>query len=412
MEPPPVSVVVASLGRPRELDRCLAGLRQLTYRPHEVVVVACAEGRAAIGRHLGAPWLRVIPNRGTGVAAARNDGVAAAAGDIVAFLDDDAVPEPLWLDHLVAAMEAMGAPAATGYVRGRNGISFQWRGRAIRRDGFIETLPDAGEAAYVPPPEAGIPMIEGTNMAFRRDLLGKMGGFDPAYRFYLDDADMAVRLADACCRAAIVPLAQVHHGFAASSRRRQDRMPTDLFDVGRSLVLYLRAHLGEAGAAPALALHREGERRRLLRYMVTGHAAPGDVAALLARFDEGARDALRTEPATSREIPPPLAGACFRTAPPGPARVIAGRPWARDILRRRAAEAAAAGEIVSLFRFGPTALHHRVRFDPAGFWEQTGGLFGRAERTEPLFRLQSFPLRLAREVGRVAKVRAMPETAT
>jgi O-antigen biosynthesis protein len=412
MERPAVSVVVASLGRPRELDRCLAGLRLLAYRPYEVVVVACAEGHAAIGRHLGVPSLRVIANRGTGVADARNDGIAAAAGSIVAFLDDDAVPEPLWLDHLVAGMEATGAPAATGYVRGRNGITFQWRGRAIRRDGFIETLPETGEAPHVPPPEAGIPMIEGTNMAFRRELLARMGGFDPAYRFYLDDADMAVRLADAGCRAAIVPLAQVHHGFAASARRRQDRTPTDLFDVGRSLVFYLRAHLREVGVPAALALHREAERRRLLRYMISGHAAPGDVARLLARFDAGACDAHHAQTGIPRVIPPPPAAASFRTDAPGPARVIAGRPWSRRALRRQATKAAAAGEIVSLFRFGPTALYHRVRFDPAGYWEQTGGLFGRADRTEPIFRLQSFRRRVAREAGRVAKVRAMPESVT
>jgi hypothetical protein len=239
-----------------------------------------------------------------------------------------------------------------------------------------------------------------------------LGGFDPAYRFYLDDADMALRLADAGCRAALVPLAQVHHGFAASSRRRPDRMPTDLFDVGRSLVLFLVAHLGQTGAPAALALHRENERRRLLRYMVSGHAAPGDVRRLLARFDEGARDALRAEPAASREIPPPPAGASFRTGAPGPARVIAGRPWSRRALRRQAAESAAAGEIVSLYRFAPTSLRHRVRFDPAGFWEQTGGLFGRADRTEPLFRFQTFSSRLAAETRRVAKVRALPESAT
>jgi hypothetical protein len=146
--------------------------------------------------------------------------------------------------------------------------------------------------------------------------------------------------------------------------------------------------------------------------MVSGHAAPGDVRRLLARFDEGARDALRAEPAASREIPPPSAGASFRTGAPGPARVIAGRPWSRRALRRQAAESAAAGEIVSLYRFAPTSLRHRVRFDPAGFWEQTGGLFGRADRTEPLFRFQTFSSRLAAETRRVAKVRALPESAT
>jgi GT2 family glycosyltransferase len=403
---PAVSVVVASLGRPRELDRCLTALRRLTYRPFEVVAVACEPGRSAAAPHAAVPWVRFIPNRGTGLGAARNDGIAAAAGEIVAFLDDDAVPEPTWLDHLVDALAVTGASAATGAVRGRNGISFQWRGRAIRRDAFVETMPDAGCPPRVP--ASGTPMLEGTNMAVRRDVLLSLGGFDPAFRFYLDDADLALRLSDAGHRTAIVPLAEVHHGFAASDRRRADRMPTDLHDVGRSLALFLRAHLGTAGAPGVLGLHRDAERRRLLRYMVSGHAEPRDVAALLATFDAGAAEGAGEAARAPRTLAPTGAEARFCDGPVPLPRIMAGRHLSRRALRRAAADAAANGDTISLFLFSPTALYHRVRFDPAGFWEQTGGLFGRAERSEPLLRFEGLARRLDREVARVATVRGLP----
>ncbi len=406
---PTASVVVASLGRPRELARCVMGLVQLSYRPMEVVVVACAAGRAALAGRPEAPWLRVLPNPGTGIAEARNVGISAAAGTIVAFLDDDAVPEPTWLGHLVGAMEGTEAAAATGFVRGRNGISFQWRGRLVRRDGFPEALPVYGDAPRVPPPGAGIAMLEGTNMAIRRDALVRLGGFDPRYRFYLDDADLAVRLSDAGMTTAVAPLAQVHHGFAASARRRADRMPTDLFDVGRSLAIFLSAHLWDGDNGPFLALHREAERRRLVRYLVSGHAEPRDVRRLLARFDAGALDGARCSLAPPRRIALP-GDATFRTDPPRPARVLAGRVWSRRSLRRQAAEAAAGGDVVSLFLFSPTALYHHVTYRPEGVWEQSGGLFGRSDRSEALFRVESFPRRLAREVARVAKVRGLRET--
>lgn len=410
MARPPVTVVVPSLGRPAELDRCLAGLDRLFYRPVEIVVVACDAGRAAIARHLGKPHVRVIRNECEGVSAARNARIAAAGGDIVAFLDDDAVPEPTWLDHMVAGMEASGAAAATGFVRGRNGISFQWRGRTIRRDGFLDTLPDGGEAPSVPVPPVGALMLEGTNMAFRRDALVRLGGFDPAYRFYLDDADIALRLSDARLRAALVPRAQVHHAFAPSSRRRRDRMPADLFDIGRSLAVFLRLHLGAAGASEAIAAHRDGERRRILRYMVSGQAEPRDLRRLLARFDEGVREGRAVDAGAPRALSPAAGEARFREDGAPGVRVIAGRAVSRGRLRREAAAAAAEGGVVSLFRFGPSALYHRVRFDPAGYWEQSGGLFGRADRGEPLFRPVSFRRRLAEEVRRVAPVRGIPET--
>lgn len=410
MTVPRVSVVVASLGRPRELARCVTGLALLRYRPMEVVVVACGAGRAALAGRPEEPWLRVLPNPGTGIAEARNLGISAAAGAIVAFLDDDAVPEPTWLGHLVSALEDTGASAATGFVRGRNGISFQWRGRLVRRDGLLEPLPLNGDAPHVPPPGAGIAMLEGTNMAIRRHALVQLGGFDPGYRFYLDDADLAVRLSDAGMQTVIAPLAQVHHGFAASARRRPDRMPTDLFDVGRSLAIFLAAHLADETVADALARHREAERRRLVRYMVSGHAEPRDVRHLLARFDAGVRDGTGFRPAPPRHIAEP-GDAAFRTDPPGPVRVLAGRPWSRPSLRRQAGDAAAGGDGVSLFLFSPTALYHRVTFDPDGYWEQRGGLFGRSDRSEALVRVESFSGRLAREVARVAKVRGLQETA-
>jgi O-antigen biosynthesis protein len=412
MPKPPVSVIVPSLGRPTQLARCLLALGQLRYRPYEVIVVACEDGLAAIDRHRDDPHIRAFPNQGAGISAARNAGIAEAEGDIVAFIDDDAVPEPTWLDHLVSAMEETGAAAATGYVRGRNGISYQWRGRSIRRDGFIVPLGLDGEAPSIPPREAGAVMLEGTNMAFSRDALMRLAGFDPAYRFYMDDADIALRLFDAGLETALVPLAQVHHGFAASRLRRQDRMPTDLHDIGRSLAIFLRSHLGAADMAAALSLHRESERRRVLRYMVSGHGEPRDVRMLLGRFDEGCRDGMRAAFGARPVMEKRKGRAAFREDPVPGVRIIAGRVWSRRSLRREVEEAVTNGDIVSLFRFGPTSLYHRVSFDPCGYWEQAGGLFGRSERDDPLVRLWSFRRRLAREVRRVAKVRGLPISGT
>jgi GT2 family glycosyltransferase len=409
MDRPPVSVVVASLGRPRELARCLTSLRQLRYRPFDVIVVACPAGRASAAGH-EAPFVRIVPNRDTGLGEARNDGISAAGGKIVAFIDDDAVAEPTWLDHLVEAIVQTGASAATGFVRGRNGISYQWRGRTIARDGFIANLPCGGEAPYVPPPSAGIPMLEGTNMAVRRDALMRLGGFDRRYRFYMDDADLALRLGESGHVSAIAPLAQVHHGFAASSRRRADRRPTDLHDVGRSLAIFLRAHGRGSDIAGTLAQHREAERRRLLRYMVSGHAEPRDIMRLLAGFDAGAEEGMAEPPRAPETLAPAPEVVRYCDEPAWPVRVMSGRSWARGRCRREAAEAAARGEAVSLFLFSPTALYHRVRFDPAGFWEQAGGLFGRAVRTEPLLQPRSFQGRLRQEIGRVAKPRGLRET--
>jgi len=406
-----VSVVVASRGRPEDLDRCITALCQLRYRPYEVVVVADDAGRAAIGHHSQRPFIRVIENDADGVAAARNLGIGTASGEIVAFIDDDAVPEPTWLDHLARAFEDRDVGAATGYVRGRNGISFQWRGRTIGPDGHHGRLDmrssrqatrGAGDVAV---------MLEGTNMALRRSLMERIGGFDSAFRFFLDDADMSLRVSVSGCRTAVVPLAEVHHGFSASTRRRADRMPTNLFDNGRSLALFVRKHSPARQAREVLAEHRAGERRRLLRCMVDGRCEPREVARLLDGFDSGVAEGLAAhhEPATLGKAPSEK-GFFRQDAPPDGSVVLWGRPWLRDDLRRTATGMSRQKQVVSVFRFSPTTLYHHVRFDPLGYWEHTGGVFGRSERDQPLFRLVSFRSRLLEEAERVAQCRGIQES--
>ena len=78
-----------------------------------------------------------------------------------------------------------------------------------------------------------------------------------------------------------MPLAQVHHGFAPSARRRDDRVPRDLFEIGASLAVYLRKHDGNLAAFP---LERTAQRHRLLSHMVAGRLLPSDVAKILTTF--------------------------------------------------------------------------------------------------------------------------------
>ena len=119
-----------------------------------------------------------------------------------------------------------------------------------------------------------------------------------------------------------------------------------------------------------------------------------------------------TEGAT-REVAPlapiPPANAPFQRFAANPPwngmTALSGRPWSAATLREEARTRVAAGERVSLFLFSPTTLFHKVLFHSDGYWEQSGGLFGRSDRTDPVFRFYSFAKRLEREKIRVAAVR-------
>ena len=397
------SVIVVSNRRPDALLRCLAGLAQIDHPQCEVIVVADALSRPAIAGSGLAAVVKVVDCETPNIAAARNAGLAQAAGDVVAFIDDDAVPEPRWLSHLTAPFADPKIAATGGFVRGRNGISFQWKARIAFADG--EATPIAVDAVR-PTVMAGGPgrglKTEGTNMAFRREALIAMGGFDEAYAFYLDETDVNLRLAQAGALTAIVPLAEVHHGFAPSVRRRGDRVPRNLYQVGASLAVFRRKHDQSTRPTPSIA--RAAQRRRLLLHMMAGRLMPGDVPRLLRTFDAGWVDGMSRQigqyPAFSP--PPPFLRFPTELRPHIQRRA---RFWQRRQARRDAARDIENGAVVTLFLMSFTALYHRVRFTEQHIWEQSGGQLGRSDRAGPLVQFWRAGARVRAEMERVAKQR-------
>src|SRR3989475_1743465 len=98
---PRISVVVCSYNGARTIRDCLNGLEQLAYPDYEVVVVddGSTDSTAAIACQYD---YRLIRTENRGLSNARNTGLKAATGEIVAYLDDDAYPDPHCLTYLAA----------------------------------------------------------------------------------------------------------------------------------------------------------------------------------------------------------------------------------------------------------------------------------------------------------------------
>ncbi|WP_092076691.1 glycosyltransferase family 2 protein [Poseidonocella sedimentorum] len=403
----PVSVVVVSRGRPLWLRRCLLSLSQQDDRNFELVVVADAPGLVVARTLPFARHVKFLANDGVNLSAARNAGIAAAAGAVVAFIDDDAAAEPTWLSRLVAPIRAGRAEAATGFTRGRNGISLQWGAARVDMSGADRPLPlGEGEGVFAPTADGAV-KLHGTNMAISRKSLRALGGFDPAYRFYLEDADLSLRLAMAGARVAVVPGAQVQHGFAPSARRQADRAPRDLREIGASEAVFLRRHGARETRGIVQDAREAAQRRRLLAWLQRGGLDPMDLRRLMAGYRAGWQEGLsrRLAPLAPLEDDPPA----FQPMPGiwGPAVHLSGRLWHRRRLLKEARARAARGERVSLLLISRSTLWHRERFDDSGVWIQSGGLWGRSDRTDPLVALQRFGTRARRERARIADVRGL-----
>lgn len=407
-----VSVVIVSRHRPDALRRCLISLAQQLYDAFEVIVVADPASCTGLRSVPQAAHARVIPCDAAHVPEARNRGIAAAAGEIVAFIDDGSAAEPTWLNFLVAPFGQPDVAAVGGFVRARNGIS--WRSRARWVDSAGQTGPievDGARATVLHPSGTRAIRTEGTNMAVRRGVLERMGGFDPAIRSDLHVVDLNLRLAEQGLCTAIAPLAQVHQGFAGTARQPVGRGRGDLREIGAGWAVFLRKHHGSGDHSAIWDRIFQDERRRALSGMVRGDLEPRDVRRLLQNLSDGRAEGAKR--GSENVVPLPLPEDEFRPYRADQRRsavVIAGRFWSRRAMRLRARDLVAS-RCVTLIRLSPTALYHKMRFTTGGYWEQTGGLFGKSDRNQRVFTYWTFNRRVRFELDRVRAVRGILDRA-
>ncbi len=205
---PRASVVVCTRNGAKTLGDCLAGLLELEYAHFEVVVVddGSTDSSATIASEF--PF-RVISSGGRGLSHARNRGLQVSTGEIVAYLDDDARPDPHWLTHIVATLSTT---EHTG-VGGPNiaPVDSSFVARCVDQAPGLPThvLLDDRVAEHIP----------GCNMAFRRDRLEAVGGFDTQFRVAGDDVDLCWRLQERGWTLGFNAAAVVFHHRRDSVRR-------------------------------------------------------------------------------------------------------------------------------------------------------------------------------------------------
>lgn len=175
-----LSVVLCTHGRSGYLRACLAGLAAQSRPEFEVLVVDSAsppDEAAPIARVAAESGARLLRSDEPGLSRARNLGLAEAAGRWVAFLDDDAVPDPGWAAALLARIDTLPERAAA--VGGRILPAWEaplpgWWPPSLRGVLTIVEWEGSGEVG-VDLPE-GVD-IYGANMAFAAGPLRDLGGF-------------------------------------------------------------------------------------------------------------------------------------------------------------------------------------------------------------------------------------------
>jgi glycosyltransferase involved in cell wall biosynthesis len=277
---PVISVVVCTRDRASELESCLRHLDRQDYPAFEVVVVDNAPTSDAIRVLVEARQSRInyrysVEPRG-GLSWARNAGIAAASGEIVAFLDDDEEPDPYWLAGLAAGF-ARGDDigCVTGIILpARLDTQVEWwfevagghsKGRGFTSAVFSRHGP---QSPLYPLPPFGA----GGNMAFRREALARIGGFDVAL-----GTGTPARAAEDTLALTLVLLAGYRIAYEPAALMRHyhyhdiDRLGRQMHGYGVGLTAYYAA----------LLRHRPGVFPALLRLM------PAAVGYMRAGKDSG-----------------------------------------------------------------------------------------------------------------------------
>lgn len=172
---PSVTVVICAYTDARwaSLVEAVSGSLEQTLAPDEVIVVIDHNEDLVVRAREAFPAARVLENASRqGLSGARNTGFEAAAGDLVAFLDDDAVPAPNWLESLVQPLQDERVVGAGGSAEP------SWH-EGTRPAWFPREFDWVVGCSYKGLPTTAEPVRNpiGCSMLFRREALVAAGGF-------------------------------------------------------------------------------------------------------------------------------------------------------------------------------------------------------------------------------------------
>ncbi len=270
------SVVVTTCADATAAVRCVQTIRGHARSPVEVIVVenrpAASNVRDALADAFQDSTVRYVEEPTPGLSRARNAGLAAASGPMVAFVDDDVVVDECWLDALRAAFAAQpDATCVTGQIEplelGTQAQSlleqYATFGKGSTRRVFALDNPPDDVPLF--PYTAGH-FGSGANMAFRREALLELGGFDPCLGAGTpakgaEDMDICIRLILSGQTLVYEPRAIVRHRHLDTMRLLRGKV----FSYGIGLGALIAKHLTSGP-----------DRSRLLRLI------PGGISYLLS----------------------------------------------------------------------------------------------------------------------------------
>lgn len=293
---PSISVVVPTRLRADLLKRCVQSLIEQDYpcESYEIIVVEDGSHVArSVVESLQSSNTRLaymnIPH--SGAAATYEAGLKQASGDVVAFIDDDAIAPRTWLSQISAILlegKSQGVIGTGGRISGEYPV-----------DKFEASVSSTGELrwtgfGFVSSPPCDVDHLPGCNMAFWRDALLNIGGFDTQFSRTISwrhETDVCLRLRRSGYRLIYDPGLVVLHRGARWSSLLERISPRVVWSMIRDDSYFRAKNFGFSGAVGSMKSSLSEIPQRLLHgttiiFLVFVHLLawiPGTLRGLAAR---------------------------------------------------------------------------------------------------------------------------------
>lgn len=214
---PLVSIVILSFNRPRLLAVSVASALAQSYPNIEVFVIDNSSpfSEQIAGLMASEPRITFLANReNLGFTGGMNQGFALARGKYVHFTEDDIEMDPACIERLVEHLESNPEVAlASGLMLNPDG-TICCAGGTVVLDGVyrvnilgVDEVLDKSEK--LSPYE--VSFVPGAFIFARREVIDRIGAFNPDFYLYFEDTELCVRVLKAGHKIRVVPEAQVTH---------------------------------------------------------------------------------------------------------------------------------------------------------------------------------------------------------
>lgn len=311
-----MTVMVPTLRRPADLERCLDALTRQERKADQVLIVARHEDeetRELLARYPRAALpIDVAWTRGGGQVGALNSGLRHAKphGDIISIIDDDTAPWPDWLARIerhfqqrptlggLGGRDIIHTEDAAGETPLDTVCRILWYGRWI------------GQSHRGKGPARNVELLKGCNMSYRRDAIRDIW-FDERLRGngaqWFNDASFSLSVRRAGWEICYDPAILVDHFHATrqDGDERQASTPGELYDQAFNETLALSDYLPPFRRMLFLLFGFGVGNRRVpgllqwMRLSLTGH--PYGASYQFAAW-KGRIDALRMR--RNKDLPP------------------------------------------------------------------------------------------------------------